>query len=152
MRNLWTGLLVVVLLCGCKSYSDNERLNYLDDAEKLLEAYRMVLDIDRSKFGVLGADYELQDIFERDLERFKRSYQGTDLEKDYKLLFNLSQAHENLKSYMLAAGSESNRKIAKALGSELSTTKTEDDDYYESTRERFVEKLNEIEQKIEKSR
>lgn len=80
-------IVLLFLVVGCSPpYTENEILNYFDDAAGPLHAHRAILNSSQQRFATLAEVNAASDEVDSLEEAFKRRYQGTPLDKEFKLL------------------------------------------------------------------
>lgn len=143
-------LILAIVSIGCSKYSENDRLNYLDDASSLLKEHRSVLDMDPESFNPrmeADATKSLSESF----QSFKRQYQGTDLDEDFGIVADFEK-FENImgpsRRYMSAAPVQYWLDKASAVGAEPPFPKDEALKKRDQARTEYTSALDGIEKKI----
>lgn len=133
-------LAICLLLSGCQSYTENERLNYLDDAAKVVSLHRAVVDAEPMMMVKKGS--EAREVSELATSEFKGKYQGTELDDDYDLLEQLTDLDKKCALYTLAAAAS---ELEKAVSSKA-TVEVEDG------HQRYIEAVEKAEETIKSAR
>lgn len=141
-----------LILVGCQKYSDNEKLNYLDDSEELTKTFRTILDVDRHKFGVLGSTSDIGTVLDNAMDIYKRKYQGTDVDKDFDLLRRLKLARDYTTTYMLCAGTFQDKKLDVKMPRQMQTSASQDEEDFRTSKKTLEDQLAEIEEIIKNAR